>query len=139
MDEYQSWPIVELLRLETSRAGTFGILKINKQIFCATLEPGDLLNKPDQSSVPAGQYWCHKDNSLRLGPTFEVADVPGRNGILFHAGNTIEDTAGCILLGESFGKLKGDRAILNSGKTFRSFLALFKDVKKFHLTISEHY
>ena len=138
-EKYKGWPVVELVRLETSRAGTFGVLRINKQVHCVTLEPGDLLNRLNYSSIPAGSYWCYKDNSLRHGPTFEVADIPGRTDILFHAGNTMKDTGGCILLGEHFGKLRGDRAVLNSGKTFRGFLAFFKDVKKFYLTITENY
>jgi hypothetical protein len=66
-------------------------------------------------------------------------DVPGRDKVLFHAGNKIGDTAGCILLGETLGKLAGDRALLNSGATFKAFMDELQGVDEFHLTIREEY
>ena len=57
----------------------------------------------------------------------------------FHPGNRVRDTLGCILLGETLGKLKGDRAILNSGKTFDNFMALMAGIDRFVLTIREDY
>ena len=134
------YPVVELIRLEENeKYGTFGILRIQKQVFCVTLEPADLLNAPNRSSIPAQQYFCKRHISQRFGETFQVLNVPGRTNVLFHAGNVIGDTAGCILLAEHFGKLRGDRAVLNSGKTFRSFMERMKDHNSFHLTIYEMY
>lgn len=133
-------PIIELIRLEEDPfAGTFGVLKINKRVFCATLEPADLENIPDRSSIPAQQYACVRRSTPSWPNTFEVMAVPGRSAILFHAGNLIGDTAGCILLGEHFGKLRNDRAILNSGKTFTAFMLLLDDYDEVHLTIKEVY
>ena len=130
--------IVELIRLEESRQGTFGVLRINKQIFCCTLEPPDRGNKRSVSSIPAQQYICKPVESPSHGGTFEVTNVPGRSHILFHSGNIVGQTEGCILLGEHFGKLRGQRALLNSGKTFRDFL---REVGRepFHLTIYEQF
>ena len=131
-------PILELIRLEEDAIyGTFGILKINKRVFCATLEPADLENLEDKSSIPAQQYACIRRSTPTYPNTFEVMAVPARRLILFHAGNLIGDTAGCILLGEHFGKLMGDRAILNSGKTFTAFMLLLDDYEEVHLTIQE--
>ena len=131
-------PVLELIRLEEDAIyGTFGILKINKRVFCATLEPADLENLEDKSSIPAQQYACIRRSTPSYPNTFEVMAVPGRSLILFHAGNLIGDTAGCILLGEHFGKLRGDRAILNSGKTFTAFMLLLDDYEEVHLTIQE--
>ena len=120
-------PILELIRLEEGDQGTFGVLRIQKELFCVTLEPTDNLNELGKSSIPAQQYRCKRHNSIRFGETYLVMNVPGRTGILFHPGNTVHDSAGCILLGQYKDKLLGDRAILNSGQTFRSFMELLKD------------
>ena len=132
--------ILELIRLEEdANFGTFGILKIDKRVFCFTLEPADVLNETDRSSIPAQQYICQKVVSPRFGKTFEVTDVPGRNHILFHPGNTVNETEGCIILGERVGMLRENRAVLNSGHTFDKFMALLNNDEQAHLTIREVY
>ena len=131
-------PSLELIRLEERhRYGTFGMLKINKELLCVTLEPPDRLNHAGKSSIPAQQYSCYPFQSSKFGSTWRVADVPGREGILFHPGNTVCDTSGCILLAEHFGKVYGDRAILNSGKTFKMFLAILQPYGMASLTVKE--
>lgn len=93
-------PSVEILRRESSKVyGTLGILSINKKIFCCTIEESDCENESNISSIPTGQYICRRYSSARYPNTFEVIDVTGRSGILFHAGNTEKDTQGCILVG----------------------------------------
>ena len=133
-------PIVELIRLEEDHYyGTFGMLRVQKELFCVTLEPPDILNKSFKSSIPAQQYTCNRRFSNHFGETFEVTNVPGRDNILFHAGNYVGDTQGCIILAQYKGKLRGDRAVLNSGKTFKTFMGMMKDYGSFHLTIKEVY
>lgn len=130
--------IVELIRLEESEAGTFGILRIDKEVFCATLEPADRENEVNRSSIPAQQYMCKPVESPTHGGTFEVTNVPGRTHILFHAGNVVDHTQGCIILGQHFGKLHDQRAVLNSGHTFQQFLNTVGR-KPFKLTVYERY
>lgn len=133
-------PILELIRLEENHnCGTFGILKICKEVFCVTLEPPDQLNRPNISSIPCKQYTCIRDSSHSFGETFKVMDVPGRLYIFFHPGNIVTHTEGCIILAEHFGKLHGDRAVLNSGKTFKDFMGMMKGYNSLHLTIKEVY
>lgn len=131
--------ILEIIRLEETEQGTIGILKIDKEVFCYTLEPADKLNKLNESSIPAQQYICEKTFSSKFGQTFEIMNVPQRAHILFHAGNVQGDTLGCILLGQTVGKLKSNRAILNSGDTFKKFLNLMSEETQLHLTIREVY
>ena len=132
--------IVELLRVEENfRYGTFGFLRIDKQVFCVTLEPPDILNEQYISSIPAQQYECHKHQSPKFGTTFEVSNVPGRTKVLFHRGNYARDTHGCILLAQHFGKIKENRVVLNTGATFKNFMALMSNTNVFHLTIKEVY
>lgn len=132
--------IVELIRLEGDfRSGTFGVLKIDKAVFCVTLEPPDRENASNISSIPAQQYICKRICSPKYKNTFEINNVPGRSHILFHAGNIITHTQGCIVLAQHFGKLDGHRAVLNSGNTFKKFMEIMENEKMFHLTISECY
>lgn len=137
------YPIVEIVRLEESfEFGTFGIIKIQKEVFCVTLEPPDIENAKNISSIPAQQYMCWKVNHPKYGETFEVKDVPDRSGILFHKGNTKGDTRGCIILAEHFGKIRlatQMRAVKNSGVTFKNFRNMMFNYSAFHLTIKEVY
>lgn len=131
--------IVEIIRLEESREGTVGVIRVNKKCLGFTLEPPDRLNLKNISSIPAQQYKCMPYSSVGYGKTHIVTNVPGRTNILFHPGNVIDHTAGCILVGAEVGKLKGDRAILNSGKTFKKFIEAVGVGEEFHLTIREEY
>lgn len=136
-------PIVELIRLEEDEEyGTFGVLRIQKRVFCVTLEPANKLNVMNVSCIPAQQYICRRYSTDKYPNTFQVLGVPGRENVLFHPGNTIAHTRGCILLGQYWGKLKAEstrRGILNSGNTMKEFLRLFYNHDEFHLTILEAY
>ena len=142
--------VVELTRLEESNNGSIGVLRINKEMFCITLEPPDKENKRSISSIPTGQYICKRYSSAKFPNTFEVTDVTGRTYILFHAGYRVKNTEGCILLGSHVKKLNTrtqNRAMVNSGNTFVEFMKFFNEVdedgryivNEFHLTITEHY
>lgn len=132
-------PTVRIIRVEESEQGTFGVMTICGQAFCVTLERPDELNKANISSIPAGQYICKKVSSPKFGETFEITNVPDRSHVLMHAGNIIDSTSGCVLLAQYFGKLHGDRAILNSGATFRKFMDILGKFESFSLTIKENY
>jgi hypothetical protein len=82
---------------------------------------------------------CKKIESPRFGKTFEVYDVPSRSLVLFHAGNLVSSSRGCIILAQYFGKLYGERAVLNSGKTFKEFMKIMENIDEFNLTIIENY
>ena len=125
-------PECEIIRVEEGFSGTFGVFKWFNEAVCVTLEP------PADVKIPPGRYLCQRYHSKKYN-TYEICEVPGRTKILFHAGNTMDDTTGCVLLGQYFGKLRGNRAVLNSGKTFRSWMALMGDSgsSTFWLTIKE--
>lgn len=132
--------ILEVVRLEENfESGTFGVLKIDKELFCVTLEPRDEENASRISSIPAQQYWCERYSSRKYPDTWQIMNVPERDYVLFHSGNEVTQTAGCILLGEHVGKLNRNRAILNSGATFRRFMGITVVATKLHLTITENY
>jgi len=130
---------VELMRVEQGDEGTFGVLRLEGRAYCVTLEPPDRDNMANMSCIPAGRYMCRLVESPRFGRTFEVTNVPGRSHILLHPGNVVGDTRGCVLLGREFGRLRGDRAVLNSGKTFAGFLEQCGDVNEFAFMVTNAY
>ncbi len=127
----------ELIRLEKSNEGTFGVLRLDGQVFCVTLEPPDEDNAVNISCIPQGEYVCRRVDSPRYGATFEIDGVPGRTHILLHPGNVSGDTRGCVLLGRHFGLLRGDRAVLNSGRTFADFMKRSNGAEVFPFTVNE--
>ena len=131
---------VDLLRIEENfEHGTFGVMLLDKQVFCVTLEPRDEENTPNESSIPAQQYVCKRIISPRFGETFQVMDVPDRYNVLFHPLNIDDQTDACIGVAEHFGKLGENRAILNSGETFKKFMGFMEGTDEFLLTIYEVY
>lgn len=119
--------------------GTFGVLTINGIPFCVTLERKDMDNMTSISCINTGHYIIKPYNSPKYGWTWQVQDVPGRTYILFHAGNWVKNTKGCILLAQHYGKLSGNLAVLNSGNTFKKFKAELEGSAEHHLTICESY
>ena len=53
----------------------------------------------DGYKIPTGVYSVYGQTSPKFGTNKLYLNVPGRNGILFHGGNSIEQTKGCILIG----------------------------------------
>jgi len=128
---------IDVVRLEKSEDGTFGVLRVEGEVFCVTLEPPDRGNRVGESCIPVGKYDCRKVESPSFGPTFEVTGVPGRSHILFHQGNVAGDTEGCILLGRNYGVLGGERGVTQSRSAFREFLARFEGRHDFRFEVSE--
>jgi hypothetical protein len=89
---------------------------------CKTLENPYLDNKPFLSAIPCGLYNVRKYTSppgskKDYRNIWQVIDVPGRDLVLIHNGNTESDTTGCILVGEKLGILNDQLAVLSSKKT----------------------
>ena len=103
--------------------------------FALTLERPWRNNDPDVSCIALGVYICNRVLSPKFGDTFQVMNVPGRDHILFHKGNTEADTHGCILVGEQFEPLEQKFAIWHSGPGFSEFLSRLKGINEFELTI----
>ncbi len=115
--------------------GTFGVLLDEDIPFALTCEKEWLHNQPEISCIPIGTYYCKRVVSPKFGDTFEVANVSGRSAILFHSGNTEDDSLGCILVGEQFGELNGKTAVLSSKAEFAEFLKRLEGEDEFILTI----
>ncbi len=100
-----------LQRRPSSDQGTFGQIFRNGQQICVTCEPIE--------PFPAGLYLCIPHNGPKFKNVWEITDVPGHTAILIHAGNTIKDTSGCVLVGNTYGTIDGLKmnAVMNSRLT----------------------
>jgi hypothetical protein len=130
---------LKLTRIESNNKGVYGILSINHKVICVTLERPWAGNTINISCIPVGSYLCRPINSGKFGATYEVTEVPGRTNILFHAGNSIEDTKGCILVGTNLtlrSDTEQDKFIRESRIALKFFKSLIRD-HDFILTIMD--
>jgi hypothetical protein len=101
------------------------------------LERPWLNNRSNISCIPAGDYivkYMARSSSGKYRNVYHVQNVEGRYGVLIHAGNTVNHTRGCLIIGKRRGWLGGQRAVLNS----RSALGQLVDIlgtEPFKLTI----
>lgn len=87
---------------------TLGKLYLNGQFMAHTLERPWIDNQRSVSCIPTGVYGVRlrtaKESASRDYLHLLVKDVPNRDYILFHKGNNVKDTKGCILTGLSRGE-----------------------------------
>ena len=127
----------KLIRVAYIADGTFGVLFDEEIPFCLTVERRWINNLSNISCIPTGYYTCKRVQSPRFGDTFEVTDVEGRTYILFHKGNIDDDSHGCVVLGEEYGKYKGKVAVASSGRAFAEFKHRLRGVNEFILDIDD--
>lgn len=129
--------LLKRFRADDCVMGRLVIEYANTQIsrkWLMTLERPYLDNKPFVSCVPDGEYIIKPVKSDKFGHTYFLESLDLENGlpvvglsegkrthILFHSGNTIDDSTGCIILGKSCGVIEGKRAVLNSRNAVREF------------------
>ena len=94
-----------IIRDTFSEKSTLGKLFINGESFCDTLELPYINNERSISCIPAGRYKVRlrlaRESATREYLHLLIQDVPNRDYILFHRGNTTKDTKGCVLVGQS--------------------------------------
>ena len=124
-------------RIAESSESTVSLLQLDGKALCFTLEdqpqPGPKVR--GETRIPAGRYEIrprefggfHSRYKRRYSwhrGMLELADVPGFTDILIHVGNTDDDTAGCLLVGQG-ALLRGRYSVQASVLAYR---ALYRKV-----------
>lgn len=79
------------------KQATHGLLQVNGQNVCLTLELPWASNQRSISCIPEGNYPLKNRYSPRFKEHIEVCEVPDRSYILFHpANNAQRELRGCI-------------------------------------------
>lgn len=129
---------LELKRRFLGESYTIGSLLIDGKKFCDTLEDkvrdlnkngvfdGDEKKVYAETAIPYGTY----DIVVDYSPKFKrelprLQNVKHFEGILIHRGNTAEDSAGCILVGEN--KVKGK--VINSTPYEKELVRILKEAQ----------
>lgn len=121
---------LRLVRLVQGDQGTVGSLLDGVDRICLMGELPWRENRADRSRIPAGTYrveYLARSGSGKYRDVYWVRDVPGRSGILIHAGNVMGDVEqgyradswGCLLPGKRMGHLWDQRAVLSSRAALR--------------------
>lgn len=138
---------LKLIRKYKKETHTIGHLYIDGEYFCDTLEDkvrdlnkdGDLNDANEQkvygkTAIPYGRYevtlkiqspkYSQRASYIWCGGYLpRLLNVPHFEGILIHAGNTVADSSGCLLVGEN--KVKG--RLVNSMATLKRLYAILKN------------
>lgn len=127
--------VIDVVRYYEDCDRTLGELFINGSPFCFTMEPP---KRQQHGRIAAGGYMVINYPSARFKRTLPLLlGVPGRAGILIHAGNVPADSAGCLLVGELDGKhLKSSRRTLD--KLMALLSGPWKMEEEVIMRISEH-
>jgi len=128
---------LKLVRVSEYKDAMLGVMCLDARPMFVTLEDRWFDNEKEISCIPVGKYKIKRHNSPKFGEVFQVCEVPGRSHILIHAGNTKEDTHGCILLGFMYGTLGTETAILSSRAAFANFMTSMNGINEAELEISD--
>ncbi len=93
---------IYLQRIHANEKGVVGALSFEGNRPFTTLELPWRNNRRECSCIPAGDYLCRAHYSPKYGPTWEICDIPNRDSVIFHWGNFLHNTLGCVLVGYSY-------------------------------------
>jgi hypothetical protein len=141
-----------LIRTHYLSNGIYGQLLGDDGIeICKTLEHAFPMGWSDhpyfEPAVIEGQYLCQRGTHQlprdtggppKMLETYELLNVPGHTGILFHNGNFNHDSKGCILVGERIWVVENKFfGISDSNKAFRDFMRHMEGKDKFTLQVTD--
>jgi hypothetical protein len=124
--------------------GIFSVLYSGETTFCVILEHAFDHDGAWLPKLPRGvTYTCrrgmHRLDHYNKGEpfeTFEVMNVPGHSGILFHPGNFNHNSDGCLLTGAELKTENSEWWITQSGDTFARFMQALAGIDEFELEVT---
>ncbi len=127
----QDKTLFKIVREQFTPKSCLGRLFIADVFECFTLEDTDRkledgisIKVPKQTAIPRGTYEITIDFSERFKKKMpHILNVPKFTGIRIHSGNTVADTEGCPLLGQTFHLNHNDNPDLNNFSIFHSKVA----------------
>lgn len=130
---YRAERRVKIIRKEKKHGPYIGELYIGERLCYYTLE------RPDKHA-PVGKHKAFLDYSpTRKCMVYELENIEGITELQIHNGNRLKHTKACILIGESHGWLKGERAVLTSKPAFNAFMAEMRENERLILEIKEEW
>ena len=122
-----------LKRFEVTKNSTIGKLLIDGNFECYTLEDIERdVKVKAETAIPKGKYKVIITPSNRFKRDLPLLlNVPNFEGIRIHAGNTNQDTEGCILVGQT----KSKDFVGGSRKAFERLFAKMQKAKEINITI----
>lgn len=122
--------LVRLDRMGSTPWGTFGTLRLADGTAFPTVERPWEYNAPGKSCIPAGEYLMAlrgspvvqrtSGNAFRSG--WEIQGVPGRDLIMIHPGNWMDDSNGCVLVGRAHAVINGKPGVTASRAAFKDLM-----------------
>lgn len=128
----------KIVRLSPKDSPQKGVFILNNEPLLVTLELPWNNNENSLSCIPTGEYECVKTRDrqtfggMRIPVTYEIQGIENRSGILFHIGNFLKDTTGCVLISERYGD---DFSIKDSSTGFTKFIQYLQGADYFPLSI----
>jgi hypothetical protein len=130
-----------LSHIDETPNSTVSELMLDGVSICYILEDGFRAVKvKGETRIPVGRYELFARQSggfwgrykERFGHDFVIGfkSVPGFTWILFHIGNTIENTGGCLLAGSEYYKPQDDYQVLGSEDAYLKLHELFSEWTK---------
>lgn len=117
---------IDVRRVLNDEGITLSKIYVDGEFFCFGLEDPIREKKiHSETAIPDGEYivstrWSPKFSGKFNHEMLWIKNVPNFEYILIHWGNTTEDTAGCLLLGNRLGIVKNRIAVLNSIPTYQN-------------------
>lgn len=140
---------LSLLRFSDDGETTIGLLNIEDQFYCYTLEDTFHEEKvPGETRIPSGTYQIHyrreeTDLTLKYRERYpewftfhlQLQQIPEFDSIYIHNGGDHTHTEGCILVSDSLNVSNKHKFLSNSRETFRRLYGYLREQLDNHIAV----